>query len=297
MQQLNVGRVLVCHGAQSVVEDEAEGLHQCRQRRRLESRPLCGDRVLWRPTSPGEGVIEAVQPRSTLLTRGDFRNQPKATAANVDRMVVVLSAEAPDRDLLDRYLALAVNLGIGALAWVNKLDLLSGSEVARLMEGLDLYPGLDCPVLGGSASQAIGLEALQAELAGHVAVLVGASGVGKSSLVNALVPDLDLRIGALSEASGLGRHTTTATTLFHLPGGGDLIDSPGIRALRLGHLSPGQIEIGFPEIARLRGDCQYRDCRHHVEPGCAVRAAAAAGAIDGHRLESFQRLLREQGEG
>lgn len=292
---LRPGRVLVCHGRQSVVEDAEGGLHRCGQRRRLDERPLCGDRVVWRPTEPGEGVLESVQPRRTVLARGDFRNQARATAANVDAMVVVLSPRpAVDRALLDRYLVLARALGLEALAWMSKLDLLCEGESDAAFEELAGYGELGCEVRGGSSQDGRGLERLQAWLAGRFSILVGASGVGKSSLVNALIPDLELRIGALSEASGLGRHTTTATTLFHLPGGGDLIDSPGIRALRLGHLNPGEILAGFPEIASQAGRCHYRDCRHHVEPGCAVRAAAAAGEIKGHRLENFQRLLREQ---
>ena len=293
---LREGRVLVCHGRHSVVEDATGALHRCDRRRRLEVPPLCGDRVLWRVTGEAEGVIESVQTRRTTLARGDYRNQARPTAANVDAMVVVLSPlPALDRALLDRYLVLARHLGLEALAWISKLDLLADADGA--LAELHGYPALGCGVQGGSSHDGRGLDALRAWLAGRVSVLVGASGVGKSSLVNALIPDLELRIGALSEASGLGRHTTTATTLFHLPGGGDLIDSPGIRALRLGHLDSAQIEAGFPEIAARAGQCQYRDCRHHVEPGCAVRAAAAAGEIDGDRLESFQRLLREQEEG
>jgi ribosome biogenesis GTPase len=291
------GLVTVAHGSECVVEAGDE-LIRCRLRRRRGARPVCGDRVRWQPTAPGEGVIEAIEPRRSLIERGDFRGRPRPLAANVDRMVIVL-AEPPGVEplLLDRYLVLARHMGIPASAWLNKVDRLTPAAGARLHALLDAYRPQLADIGEGSAHRGEGLDELKRRLADHCAILVGLSGVGKSSLVNALVPDLALRIGALSAASGQGRHTTTTTTLFRLPGGGCLIDSPGVRTLRLDHLPADAVHAGFPEIQAELGHCRFRDCRHQRDAGCAVLAALEAGRITPERLESWRGLLEETAGG
>lgn len=289
----NPGRVVVCYGAESIVEDGAGHLYRCHHRRR-QGQPLAGDRVEWRRTGDGTGVIESISLRHGVIERGDFRGRPRPTAANVDRMVVVVAPKpGVDRPLIDRYLVLAHYLEVEPLLWLNKADLLDGEALGATRRALAAYPSLGCPLLAGSAHGRYGLDELHDQLAGHVSILVGQSGVGKSSLVNALIPDLEVRIGALSAASGQGRHTTTATTLFHLPHGGDLIDSPGIRTLRLGHLSAPAVVAGFPEIAARARECRFADCRHRTEPGCAVRAALERREIDPARLANLRALLEE----
>jgi ribosome biogenesis GTPase len=287
------GRVVIAYGRDSLVETEDGTLVRCHHRRRL-GRPVCGDFVQWLPSSPGEGSLETIEPRRTLVERGDFRGRPRPTAANVDRMVVVVAPKpGVDRTLIDRYLVLAAHMGIQPALFLNKVDMLKAGEREALLADVRLYPDLDCPVLAGSAETGEGLNALREFLAGHTGILVGQSGVGKSSLINALIPDLELRIGALSEASGHGRHTTTETTLFHLPDGGELIDSPGIRTLRLDHLPREVIVAGYPEIAQWVDRCRFADCRHETEPGCAVRKALDEGLIETRRLESLRTLLAE----
>lgn len=291
MKDTHPGRVVISHGADSLVEDAAGDLHRCKSRRSV-GRPLCGDRVQWRSTAPGEGVVEQIEPRQNTLARPNYRNQLRPIAANVDQMVIV-NAPAPgvDRDLIDRYLVLAEQLQMQPLIWLNKLDLLEPAAREALRRELAIYPQLGYALLGGSVKSGDGMQALDNALRGRTSILVGQSGVGKSSLTKALIPDLEVRIGALSEASGLGRHTTTETTLYHLAHGGDLIDSPGIRTLRLGHLSAQEIAQSFPELRPHLGRCRFRDCAHRSEPGCAIQAAAARGEIAPERLQSYYSLV------
>ena len=144
-----------------------------------------------------------------------------------------------------------------------------------------------------SALAGEGLDALRARLTGHCSILVGQSGVGKSSLIKRLLPDHDITVGKLSVASGLGKHTTTATTLYHLPNGGRLIDSPGVRDFRLGAVPPAELARGFREFQPCLGHCKFNDCRHLSEPGCAVIDAVTDGRISARRLESYRRLLQK----
>jgi ribosome biogenesis GTPase len=291
MAELGEGRVVVSYSQDSIVEDAAGTLHRCTARRSI-GKPYCGDYVRF-SEQPGGKAIEEILPRRNLVARPNYRNELKPFAANVDLMVIVVAVKPPfERILVDRYLVLAEQLEIQPLIWLNKLDL-AGDDRPALLASLEVYKLLGYDVLAGSIRTGEGMDALQALFRDNTGILVGQSGVGKSSLIQRLVPDLDLRIGALSEASGLGRHTTTETTLYHLPGSGDLIDSPGIRTLRLGHLSSEQIAQGFVELRQHIGQCRFTDCRHGKEPDCAVRAAVEHGDIDSARLESFHTLLEE----
>lgn len=291
------GLVVASYGRDCVVETDDGALRRCHLRRRggRATRPVCGDRVRWR-ASDAEGVIERIEPRQSVVERGDFRGRPRPLAANVSRLVIVL-AEPPgvDAALLDRYLVLAGELGLGTLIWLNKADALTAPRRRAIDAILQRYRALGETVLSGSAAEGAGLDGLRQAVAGETVILVGQSGVGKSSLVQALVPDLELRTGALSVASGQGRHTTSTTTLHHLPGGGSLIDSPGVRTLRLDHVTPAAITRGFPEISRHTAACRFRDCQHDREPGCAVKAAVARGEIHPERLASWRSLLAKGG--
>ncbi len=287
------GLITVAHGNECGGEAE-QALVRCRLRRQGGERPVCGDRVQWRSTALGEGVIEAVEPRRSLIERGDFRGRPRPLAANVDRMVIVL-ADPPGVEpiLIDRYLVLARHIGIPAAIWLNKMDRPAPPARAALRHRIEAYAPLLAAIGQGSAHAGEGLDELRHSLAGRCAILVGHSGVGKSSLLNALIPDLALRIGELSATSGRGRHTTTATTLFHLAGGGTLIDSPGVRTLRLDHLPAESVLAASPETRAEVGHCRFRDCRHDRDAGCAVLAPAPAGRITRDRLDSWRRLMAE----
>jgi ribosome biogenesis GTPase len=286
-QVTHSGLVLVNYGKALLVEDRAGALLHCSARRNL-ARIVCGDRVLWRPTGTGEGVIEAIEPRRSVLNRG---NGERPLAANIDCIVVVAATQpAADEFLIDKYLVAAELAGITPLVVINKSDLLDAADRPSIDRCLGQYARIGYTTLLTSALRNTGIDLLRECLAGTTAVLVGQSGVGKSSLVKRLLPELEIAIGRLSAASGQGRHTTTATTLYHLPDGGDLIDSPGVRDFRPGPLSAGELAGGFREFQRWIGQCRFHNCRHLGEPGCALAAAAREKSISAQRLASYRRL-------
>jgi ribosome biogenesis GTPase len=285
------GQVITHSGRDLVVEDDQGILHVCTARKKL-GRIVCGDRVRWQPAGPGQGVVTALETRKTLLARPDARGNERPLAANLDRIIVVCAPEpALSEALIDRYLVAAELIGTQALILVNKADLLAPAARAQLESRLAAFAALGYPLLFTSTRDAAQSAALVRHCNGHSSILVGQSGVGKSSLVRLLLPDSDIRIGRLSEASGLGKHTTTETTLYHLAGGGDLIDSPGVRDFQLWQATPADLLRGFRELPRYAGQCRFHNCRHQGEPGCAVAAAADAGDVDARRLASYRSLL------
>jgi ribosome biogenesis GTPase len=247
--------------------------------------------VHWLPahTEGGAGVIVEVLPRKSLLARISSRGEPEPVAANLTQLVAVVAAvPAPDFGLCDRYLAAAVWTGLDACVVANKSDL---EDEAGTLEGpLADYARIGYPVLRTSKRVAGGVEALRERLAGGTSVLVGQSGVGKSSLTNALVPGVAAAVDEVSRATESGRHTTTTSSLYTLPSGGELIDSPGVRDFSPPLPAPRDVAGGYREIAALAPGCRFRDCLHRREPGCQV-AAAAGKSVSGRRLESYRRLL------
>ncbi|AJE16887.1 small ribosomal subunit biogenesis GTPase RsgA [Stutzerimonas balearica] len=290
-----VGLVIAHFGVQVEVEaqdgDDAGQVFRCHLRANLPTL-VTGDRVVWRPGNQGIGVIVAQLPRHSELCRPDMRGQLKPVAANVDQIIVVFAPiPEPHANLIDRYLIAAEHAGIAPLLLLNKADLIDEGNRAALESLLGVYRQLDYPLLEVSAHDGAGMSALRERLDGRISVFVGQSGVGKSSLVNSLLPDVDTRVGALSEQTGKGTHTTTTARLFHFPGGGDLIDSPGIREFGLGHVSRADVEAGFIEFRDLLGTCRFRDCRHDREPGCALLKALDDGRIQPQRMASYRHIL------
>lgn len=290
-----VGLVIAHFGVQVEVEaqdgDDAGQVFRCHLRANLPTL-VTGDRVVWRPGNQGIGVIVAQLPRHSELCRPDMRGQLKPVAANVDQIIVVFAPiPEPHANLIDRYLIAAEHAGIAPLLLLNKADLIDEGNRAALESLLGVYRQLDYPLLEVSAHDGAGMSALRERLDGRISVFVGQSGVGKSSLVNSLLPDVDTRVGALSEQTGKGTHTTTTARLFHFPGGGDLIDSPGIREFGLGHVSRADVEAGFIEFRDLLGPCRFRDCRHDREPGCALLKALDDGRIQPQRMASYRHIL------
>lgn len=286
-----IGRVIANFGGSVRLEDENRRTVNCVVRANL-GLPVCGDRVVWQPDSANEGVVTALMPRTSVLARPDFNGHLKPLAANLDRIFVV-TAPVPilDEPLIDRYLVAAELAQITPLLVVNKIDLLDAPQLAAVGRQMAVFEQVGYRVIYASTRQAHRLDALMDELVGHTSILVGQSGVGKSSLIKALLPDRAIRIGALSGASGQGVHTTTATMLYHVPHGGDLIDSAGVREFGLSDRDPARLAQGFIEFRPYLGRCQFRDCRHGVEPGCAIRHAVTMGRIDARRLASYERIV------
>lgn len=248
----------------------------------------CGDRVEVAATADGEGIVETVLPRRSLFYRADGRRE-KLIAANVTQVIgVVAVAPAWSPDLLDRWIVAAESNGCRFLIVLNKVDLPDHAPVAAKVE---LYRRLGYPVVPLSAKR--DASPLLPLLARHHSVLVGQSGMGKSTLINALAPDAQARIGDLSPALGAGRHTTTASTLYFIDPESWLIDSPGMHEFGLAHLDREHIVSGFRELAPLAAQCRFRDCTHTHEPGCALRPAAQRHEVDPERLASLRRLLAE----
>ncbi len=283
------GRVVVRYGQNLAVRDRAGRLHHCLIRRNI-GQAVCGDRVVWQVTGEDEGVVTALLERDSALVRPNYSGQERPLAANITRIVVVLAPlPEPSPYLLDQYLVTAETIGVPALIAVNKSDLLTGEAGAAFERDFGHYATIGYPVVRISARFEHGLDPLTARLAGETSILVGQSGVGKSSLVNALLPDIEAQTGRLSD-TGLGRHTTSATTLYNLPCGGFLIDSPGVRSFRLTTLTLVQLESGFREFRPFLGRCRFSNCAHGEEPGCALAAAVAAGAVHPRRLANFRHL-------
>lgn len=289
------GLVIAAFGTTLVVEANDNTLWQC-SLRRAAGRALCGDRVLWQAGVDGQGVVLSVLTRRNQLAHRDG-TRPKLIAANVDRLIVVLSAQLAFNALnLDRVLTGAALQDIDALIVINKIDLLNDAQQDEWDAHLAPYRALGYPVVRTSARQCAGVDALAAALAAHSGVLIGASGVGKSSLVRCLLPSRDIRVGAVSALSGRGRHTTSVATLYHLPTGGDLTDAPGLSDFGPSPVTPERLAQAFTEFRPYLGTCKFRDCSHRNEPGCALLDAVQRGAIAAQRLASLHALIAAQNE-
>ncbi|MBA3700486.1 MAG: ribosome small subunit-dependent GTPase A [Planctomycetes bacterium] len=261
--------------------------------------PLCiGDYVRFTRAadSRGTGVIDAVSPRRNQLARTDSHNKAlmHVFAANIDRLVVVSSLSEPDlkHGLIDRYLLIAAYNGIAATVVLTKTDLRTGDATR------DLYATIGIPTFAVCALNGNGIGELRAHLSGLTCVFAGQSGVGKSSLVNALFPDIAARVGDVANA-GHGRHTTTSARSYVVAGGGHLIDTPGIRECGITGMTALDVALLYPDLAAHHPQCRFDDCSHLHEPDCAVQAAVIDGKIAGSRYESYRSIVREDlaGEG
>ncbi len=284
------GVVVTRHGQSLLVRNSEGSLHLCLCRQNIGD-PVCGDRVVWQSMPSNQGVVTALMERTTTLARPLYSGEHRALAANLNQLVVVLAPKpAPSTYLLDQYLIAAEGIGCAVLIAMNKKDLLDIESSAELEQAFGHYPEIGYPIIQISAKYEHGLDPLIEQLRNKTSILVGQSGVGKSSLIKALLPNIEIQIGRLSESSGLGKHTTSATTLYDLPQGGQLIDSPGVRSFRLGRLDRRQLERGFPEFRPYLGSCRFADCSHDHEPGCALIEAVENGKITPQRLAHFRQL-------
>jgi ribosome biogenesis GTPase len=257
-----------------------------------------GDRVLLEheTASRAWAIAEILPRRSRLARRAPGGGQgERIVAANVDQVVVVFAAANPEPHprMLDRFLVIAEANELAARVVINKVELVGGADAARA-RWID-YERAGYPVHFTSAKRREGLDALHGALSGMVSVLTGPSGVGKSSLLNSIFPGLDLRVGEVSESVNKGRHTTVGGYLHPLPGddGGYVADTPGLREIGMWALEPESLDVCFPELRPYLPHCRFADCRHVVEPDCAVRAAVEAGEVSAARYESYLKLRRE----
>lgn len=284
-------RVVAGHGRRFVVETPQGDRLTCLTAGRSQQ-AICGDRARVEITLQGP-VIQEVLTRKSLFSKADARGRPQALAANLDRVLVTLAVNpVGDTFLLDKYLAAAKGMNIDAGIIFNKIDLPGDGSRAATEGLLEYLERLGYPVFRISAREGYGVETLRRSLSGRDSMLVGQSGVGKSSLLNLLVPGAAQRIHSLSEATDEGRHTTTATTLHPLPGGGALLDSPGVRDVALPLRPAPQVAALFIEFPAYAAECRFNDCLHVQEPGCAVKAAVEQGKIRADRYQHYRRLLQ-----
>jgi ribosome biogenesis GTPase len=276
--------VVARHRRHVVIEADDGSSYSCHSASR-KIKPLPGDTVRWKPEGAATGIVTQIQPRSTVLTRVDRRGAGQPIAANLTQLVVVVAAE-PDIDwlVLDHYLVAAELSHLKPAIVFNKTDL--QPEVPRQLE---IYEGI-APVFATSKyDEQINADLLKC-LAGERSVLVGQSGVGKSSLLNALLGKKAQAVGELSDKLRQGKHTTTGSVLYRLENGGELIDSPGVRQYAPYIEHENDVAGGFREFHALSPDCRFADCRHIAEPGCAVKSALDTGAIAQRRYDNYKNL-------
>jgi len=290
------GRMVSRFGEQADVLDESNGkTYRCFLRQNLGS-PVSGDFIEFRLDAQQQGIIESIGKRHSLLQRPSPHQGLKPVVANINR-VFILVAPLPDFSsiLLDRYLVAIENSDIDIVILANKWDLSSEIEAQQIEQQLDLYTQLNYPIIKTSTQSQLGKVSLLANLKQRESILVGQSGVGKSSIINWLFPQQQLATKSVSDNSRLGQHTTTASQLFCLDPldikQGLVVDSPGIREFGLWHLEPHQIAEGFREFRNYLGSCKYRDCQHDNEPGCEIIKAVKEGHINQLRWQNYRKII------
>ncbi len=285
MRHSSTATVTASYGRRGILQSDGQQLPYILKGRRL--RPVCGDRVEWQASdNAGEALVTAILERRNVLQRPDARGKTETLAANLDCLTVVIAPEPnPDFFIVDRYICAAELMHAEALLVWNKSDLQAAEP-----EDLKIYRQLGYPVLSVSAQSGAGIDQLGDIMGRGISMLAGQSGVGKSSLINQLIDDADVLTSSLSESSGEGRHTTTASVAHQLPGGGLLVDSPGIRDFAPVIHDASDIQSGFREILQVADECRFTNCQHTREPNCAVQEAVDAGRIAPRRYESYKRL-------
>jgi ribosome biogenesis GTPase len=285
------GLLITTYGANAELEDEFGRIVRCHIRKNADP-VITGDRVYWLPEKGDTGTILGPLPRKSLLYRPENAHKFKLIAANIDALIMV-AAPPPilSEDMIDRYLVAAELLKIQPILLLNKMDLLQDESITQVTQRLACYEKIGYKVIYSSTITRDGLTDLEHFLQDKTCVFVGASGVGKSSIIAALTAEESIRIGDVSASTRLGKHTTTTTRLYHLKSGGNLIDSPGVREFGLWHVSPDELLHGFIEFKPYLNRCKFRDCSHKKEPGCVLIEAVANQEIDEKRFLSYRKIL------
>ncbi|CAC9574607.1 Ribosome small subunit biogenesis RbfA-release protein RsgA [uncultured Gammaproteobacteria bacterium] len=278
------GLVITRYGQHLLVESNSGNLVQCTARRNIDL-SVAGDQVIFQATDNNKGIVTALFKRDNTLKRSN-----KLIATNIDELCLIVAIEPHYQfDLIDRYLIVAENQNLPIRLIVNKIEL--SSNIKQVKIDFAMYEAIGYPVSYLSVKAQTGIDTLKAQLNDKTQIFLGQSGVGKSSLINELIPELNLRVNQISTKSKLGKHTTTNTTLYHIPSGGDLIDSPGVREFHLDNLSNKEILNGFKEFKPFINQCKFRNCAHINEPNCGVKNALETDDIHPKRYVSYLALI------
>jgi len=307
-ETLHHGIVVSHFGATLDIEDDtSDALIRCALRQNIDA-IVCGDKIVWQQLANTpedeqiQGVVTALEARTTVLARPDFSGQMKPVAANVDQLFIVTSPIPElNEGLIDRYLVAAELSHIQPIIVLNKIDTLSHEQRILLETRIKIYQDINYQVIYTSAKSRHGTDALLEQLAGKVSVFVGQSGVGKSSLINALLPDANIKEGEVSLATNKGTHTTSVSRLYHIhksesslsieDQNTSLIDSPGVREFGLWDISKEDVIHGFVELHQYMQNCHFRDCKHLNEPNCGLLKAVRENKISEQRFNSYQRII------
>ncbi len=304
-ETLHSGTIVSHFGATLDIEDQSSGhIIRCALRQNIETL-VCGDKIVWQnlqnlpEDEQIQGVVTALEPRKTVLARPDFTSQMKPVAANIDQLLIVTSPIPElNEGLIDRYLVAAELSKIQPILMLNKIDTLSDEQRDILEHRLKVYQNIGYPIIFTSAKSQDGMDDLLEQLKRKVSVFVGQSGVGKSSIINALLPEAHIKEGEVSLATNKGTHTTSVSRLYHIQNQTQaddlhtsLIDSPGVREFGLWAIHKEDVIHGFIELQEQTQYCHFRDCKHLNEPNCGLLKALDEGKISAQRLQSYQRIV------
>lgn len=280
--------VIASYGNQCKIETVDKTLVRAKSLKSI-GKPLCGDKVKYKVEQNNQLVITEILPRTTILSRlNNLNPKPKQIASNIEQMIVVICANSSIKyGLIDRYLVAAEFSGFTPVIVLNKIDTIEKQELNIIKKDMLIYENIGLPVFYISAINNIGIESLLNITADKINIVVGQSGVGKSSIVNAILPNMPAITKEISDSNNKGKHTTTTAYLYSIPNNGKLIDSPGIREFGLWNIEKNELAKGFTDIQHYSEQCKFRNCLHQAEPGCAVVAAVKKGEINTQRYESY----------